>query len=64
MVNELEKDGLVKFQIIDADDNLDLCRKMGIQGVPTFIIMEDGKEVRRFTGAPLKKQDFLDAINE
>ncbi len=64
MAEELERDGLAKFQIIDADDNIDLCKAMGVQGVPTFIVMEDGKEIRRITGAPPTKQDFLDFINE
>jgi len=30
--------------------------------VPTFIVIEDGKEVRRVTGAPPTREDFINFI--
>jgi thioredoxin-like negative regulator of GroEL len=46
----------MKFQFIDADDNGDLCRKFEIKAVPTFILIEDGQEVRRMNGAKTQEQ--------
>ena len=52
----LDRDGIMKFQFIDADDNGDLCRKFEIKAVPTFILIEDGQEVRRMNGAKTQEQ--------
>jgi thioredoxin-like negative regulator of GroEL len=54
----LDRDGIMKFQFIDADDNGDLCRKFEIKAVPTFILIEDGNELRRMNGA--KTQDQIE----
>jgi thioredoxin-like negative regulator of GroEL len=54
----LDRDGIMKFQFIDADDNGDLCRKFEIKAVPTFILVEDGNELRRMNGA--KTQDQIE----
>jgi thioredoxin 1 len=56
IAEELDRDGIIKFQYIDADDNGDLCRKFEIKAVPTFILMEDGKEIRRINGAKTKDE--------
>ena len=55
LVEELNGDGLAKFQIIDSDDNMELCKKFEVKSIPTFILIEDNKEVKRLTGAQTKK---------
>ena len=45
-----------KFIIIDADTELELVEKFGIKSVPTFILIDDGKEVSRTTGAKTKEE--------
>jgi thioredoxin 1 len=35
---------------IDIDENTDKAVEYGIRSVPTLVLMEDGKEVRRKTG--------------
>ena len=45
-VEELRKQG-VKVTEIDIDKNPELARKYRIQQVPTFIVLEDGAEVKR-----------------
>jgi thiol-disulfide isomerase/thioredoxin len=62
IAEELEREGFVNFQIIDADDNPELCKSFEVRGVPTFIVIEDGKEVRRVTGAPPTREDFINFI--
>jgi len=52
----LDRDGIMKFQFIDADDNGDLCRKFEIKAIPTFILIEDNNEVRRMNGAKTQEQ--------
>lgn len=45
-----------KFITIDADTELELVEKFGIKSVPTFILIDDGKEVSRTTGAKTKEE--------
>lgn len=56
IAEELDRDGIIKFQYIDADDNGDLCRKFEIKAIPTFILIEDNKEIRRINGAKTREQ--------
>lgn len=44
------------FQIIDVDDSGNLVKSFGIQSVPTFILFEDGKEVKRLIGSKTKEE--------
>ena len=61
IAEELDRENVIKFQFIDADDNGDLCRKFDIKAIPTFILIEDNKEVRRMNGAKTREQieDFI-----
>lgn len=43
-----------KFVKVDIDDLEDLAAELQIRVVPTFIVMKDSKEVRRFTGGSTK----------
>jgi thioredoxin 1 len=63
IAEDLDRDNIIKFQFIDADDNGDLCRKFEIKAVPTFILIEDGKEIRRMNGAKTREQ-FEEFIND
>ena len=49
VIEELEKElgDKYKFVKINVDNAGELARKVGIQGVPTFLIMKKGKEVNR-----------------
>lgn len=51
IVEEINKDGAIKFQIIDVDSSIDLVRAFEIKSVPTFIIIKDAEIVKRSTGA-------------
>ena len=44
----------VKFAKLNVDDNQDIAQRLGVMGIPTFIIFKDGKEVGRTTGAAQK----------
>ena len=56
IVEELSRDqSEVKFQIIDVDSEGELARKFEVRSIPTFILIEDGQEVNRFTGAKTRK---------
>ena len=47
---------------IDIDDQLDLATKYSIRSVPTMVMLEDGHETKRMTGAMTTQQlkDFVD----
>ena len=56
IVEELNRDqSEVKFQMIDVDSEGELARTFEVKSIPTFILIEDGQEVNRFTGAKTKK---------
>ena len=56
IAEELNRDGVAAFQFIDADQEIELVKKFEIKSIPTFILIEDGKEVNRITGAQTREQ--------
>lgn len=57
IVEELNRESSeIKFQMIDADSEIDLVKKFEIKSVPTFIVLKDGIEINRVTGAQTKEQ--------
>ena len=55
IVEELSRDQAeVKFQIIDVDSEGEFTRKFEVKSIPTFILIEDGKQIKRITGAQTK----------
>jgi thioredoxin 1 len=52
----------IEIKEIDIDDQLDLAAKYGIRSVPTLIIVEGDKEVKRMTGAQPKSK-IVEFIN-
>jgi thioredoxin-like negative regulator of GroEL len=55
IVEDMKKEGF-EFQIIDADYEQLLVKRFEIKSIPTFILMEDGKEINRITGAKTRQE--------
>ena len=56
-VSEIEEErDDIKVLEANVDKNQDLREKFDLQGVPTFMMMNHGKEVERKVGAQAKKQ--------
>lgn len=49
VVAELYREGF-DVQTLNVDANREKAQKFGVRGIPTFILVRDGKEVRRQTG--------------
>ena len=62
ITDELKREGLVNFLYVDVDTELKLAEQFGIKSIPTYILIEDGKEVKRMNGAKTR-QEFLDFVN-
>jgi thiol-disulfide isomerase/thioredoxin len=62
IAEELKRDGLIDFVFVDADSEIELLEKFGIKSVPTYILLEDGREVKRMNGAKTR-QEFLDFVD-
>jgi thioredoxin 1 len=62
VAEELKRDGLVDFVFVDADSEVELLKKFEIKSIPTYILLEDGLEVKRMNGAKTR-QEFLDFID-
>jgi len=49
--NQLKESvGGVQFEIVDVDENPIMATNFDISGVPTFVVLENDKEVQRFVG--------------
>ena len=55
IVEDMKKDGF-EFQMIDADYEQLLVKRFEIKSIPTFILMEDGKEINRMSGAKTREE--------
>jgi thioredoxin 1 len=63
IVEELNRENLgTMFYIIDADIEMEMAKKFEIRSVPTFILMQDGIEINRITGAKTR-DELLEFIN-
>jgi thioredoxin 1 len=47
--------GEIEQTLIDVDSEGELARRFEVRSIPTFILIEDGQEVNRFTGAKTRK---------
>lgn len=56
IVEELNRDSAVKFQFIDVDQEVEMAKNMNVRSVPTFIVVENGSEVKRSVGAQTREQ--------
>jgi len=57
IVEELNRESTeARFQIIDVDIEGELARKFEVRSIPTFIVIQNGQEIKRPTGAQTRKQ--------
>lgn len=40
----------VQFEVVDVDENPVMATNFSVSGVPTFVVMENDKEVQRMVG--------------
>ena len=40
----------VEFEIVDVDENPVMATNFGVSGVPTFVVLENDKEINRLVG--------------
>jgi thiol-disulfide isomerase/thioredoxin len=52
----------VEFTSVDASQNLDQARELGISAAPTCLIKKDGVEVHRFVGAKARYEEYLQVL--
>ena len=62
IAEELKRDGIIDFVFVDADTETELVQKFQIKSIPTYILIQDGEEVKRTNGAKTKDQ-LLDFVN-
>ena len=60
VVEEMKKEGF-QFQMVDADYEQLLVKQFKVSSIPTFILLKDGKEINRITGAKTRGEleDFI-----
>ena len=55
IVEDMKKEGF-QFQMVDADYEQLLVKRFEVKSIPTFILLEDGKEINRITGAKTREE--------
>jgi thiol-disulfide isomerase/thioredoxin len=55
VVEDMKKESF-DFQMVDADYEQLLVKKFEVKSVPTFILIENGKELNRITGAKTREE--------
>ena len=55
---DASKENDFNFIKIDVDKYSDVAREYGVMSIPTIILFENGKEVKRFTGF-MNKEEFV-----
>ena len=55
-------DGRVKVLKLEGPEHRQLCRRLRVAGMPTYITMRDGGEVERLTGNGIAIADLEAAI--
>ncbi len=55
VVEAMKREGF-EFQMIDVDYEQLLAEQFQIKSIPTFILLEDGKELNRVTGAQTRSE--------
>ncbi|KGX89156.1 thioredoxin family protein [Pontibacillus litoralis] len=59
-----EKFDHYQFVYVDRDEFIDLCADLGVFGIPSFIVTEDGKELGRLVSKERKSQQQIEAFLE
>lgn len=66
IVEQFAKDyeGKIKIGKINVDEESDLAMRFGVQSIPSFIFVKDGKVIDRITGALPKPvlKNYLDEL--
>ena len=65
IIKELEEEfkGKVEFKEINVDEEAQEANKYGVQGIPTYVVLKDGKEVGRKVGMT-GKEDLKKLLNQ
>ncbi len=61
IVEELSEEVDAKFVRINVDVNEEIARQFGVMSIPTFIVMEKGKELGKKIGS-LPKEELLEML--
>lgn len=60
MPDLMEKYHQYEYYYVDRDTCLDICQKVNVMGIPSFVAYENGKEVARFASRFRKTRAEID----
>lgn len=60
---EIEKDfSDYHFLLVDRDENIDLAADLGIMGIPSFVVYNDGQEIGRLVNKNRKTREEVESF--
>lgn len=54
----------IQFIKVDRDEFIDLCEKLSVTGIPSFLAYENGQEIGRFVSKNRKTKGEIEAFIE
>ncbi|WP_225047006.1 thioredoxin family protein [Lacticaseibacillus kribbianus] len=51
-----------QFIYVDRDENIEIAQDKGVMGIPSFIAIEDGKEIGRFVNGDRKTRQEVETF--
>jgi thioredoxin 1 len=64
IVEELNRDSSVKFQFIDVDQEIEMAKDMNVRSIPTFIVIDNGSEVKRASWGTDKRATYRELMSD
>lgn len=62
MQSLVEKYKEYDFYYVDRDANMELCQRLMVMGIPSFVAVGNGKEINRFVSKLRKSEVEIDAF--
>lgn len=62
MQSLIEKYCAYDFYYVDRDANMELCQRLMVMGIPSFVAVGNGKEINRFVSKLRKSEAEIDAF--
>lgn len=60
MQSLVEKYREYDFYYIDRDEYMEICQRLMVMGIPSFVAVKDGKEINRFVSKLRKTETEID----
>ena len=62
ILESIDSENIISIKKVNVDESIDIARKYGVMTIPTLILFENGKELKRNVGM-ISKDEIIKFIN-